>query len=478
MRAAHKVFNMPVGKMSSRELSHNGSALSAADRESDGKSAQAPSTLAREHEQSIRLELQRILGSRYFKSAGRSRQFLQYVVEHRLTGHADQLKERTIGTDVFQRPADYATGDDPVVRVQAGEVRRRLEQFYQHEGADSAIRVELPVGSYCPEFHQTSELTKQVLSTAPEADLAVKIVHPPPQRVRSMFLWGIGAVGVIALITVTLVLSRQPEKQRAVLQSFWGPVFSTPQPALICLAKGITYRPSAELYARYQQSHPGTFQTEVEKSSDPLPLDPDETVKWRELGLYSDYGVATGDVYAAIRISGVLGQLGKPAQLRIGSDYSFQDLRNSPGVIVGAFNNKWTMSLMSNLHFTFVEQNGRFLIHEQSANGRIWPLPSENIAHHASAKDGQPSQPSENFDYGIVARLMDSNTGQFTILAAGLTGAGTAAAGEFISSPQLLESAYHDAPSDWKKSNSIFVLKTKVTDGVSGPPSVVASYYW
>ena len=75
-------------------------------------------------------------------------------------------------------------------------------------------------------------------------------------------------------------------------------------------------------------------------------------------------------------------------------------------------------------------------------------------------------------------RLMDSNTGQFTILAAGLTGAGTAAAGEFISSPQLLDSAYSKAPNNWMKSNSIFVLKTKVTDGVWRPPSVVASYYW
>ena len=76
-------------------------------------------------------ELQRILASRYFRSAGRSRQFLQYVVQQKLEGHLELLKERTIGTEVFQRSPDYATGDDPVVRVQAGEVRRRLEQYYQ-----------------------------------------------------------------------------------------------------------------------------------------------------------------------------------------------------------------------------------------------------------------------------------------------------------------------------------------------------------
>lgn len=431
-----------------------------------------------EREQSIRSELQRILGSRFFKTASRSRQFLQYVVEHRLAGHPDQLKERTIGTELFQRPADYATGDDPVVRVQAGEVRRRLEQFYQHEGADSAIKVELPVGSYCPEFHLASENHKEIELSASKTHLTSQPVQLPPRSTRTKLLWAGGGVSISALIVVTALFAWQTGKQSIAMRAFWGPTFNTPQPALICLAKGITYRPSAELYSKYQQSHPGTFQTEMEKSSTPLPLDPEQTVKWRDLGLYSDYGVATGDVYAAIRISGVLGQLGKPAQLRIGSDYTFQDLRNSPGVIVGAFNNKWTMNLISNLRFTFVEQNGGFIIREQTANGRVWPLPSENVAHHATAGDARPVQPGETLDYAIVARLVDSNTGQFTVLAAGLTGAGTEAAGEFISSPKSLESAYRDAPRNWKKSNSAFVLKTKVTDGVSGPPSVVASYFW
>jgi len=456
---------MLAGKMTSQELCHDGSDSS----EAANGSVQPTFALASEQEPAVRLELQRILSSRFFKTAGRSRQFLQYVVEHRLTGHADQLKERTIGADVFQRPADYATGDDPVVRVQAGEVRRRLEQFYQHEGADSAIRIDLPVGSYCPEFHRTSEAPPpQVLQASPEP--APTVEAPPAPAGRAKLLWILGAVAAVSLILLALSLARQHSNQRPILREFWAPVFNTPQPALICLAKGVTYRPTAQLYEHYRLTHPGTFLTEVEKSSDPLPLDPNETVKWSDLGLYSDYGVATGDVYSAIRISGALGQLGKSAQLRIGSDYSFQDLRNSPGIIIGAFNNKWTMNLISNLRFAFVEQDEGFVIREQVAHGRVWPTSGESGAAWAGT--------GRDIDYAIMARLMDSNTGQFTILAAGLTGAGTAAAGEFISSPQLLESAYRDAPSNWKKSNSIFVLKTKVTDGVSGPPSVVASYYW
>src|SRR3974390_2691081 len=80
---------------------------------------------------SVLQELDCILASRFFRNSHRSRQFLEYIVHRKLEGRIDDLKERTIGNAVFQRPLDYLTGEDPVVRVQAGEARRRLDQFYQ-----------------------------------------------------------------------------------------------------------------------------------------------------------------------------------------------------------------------------------------------------------------------------------------------------------------------------------------------------------
>src|ERR1700691_1404381 len=97
-------------------------------------------------------ELDAILNSPVFQPSKRCQQFLSYVVRHRLEGNQERLKERTIGVDLFQRPAGYATGDDPVVRVQAGEVRRRLDQYYQGNPNTSVVRIELHVGSYTPEF--------------------------------------------------------------------------------------------------------------------------------------------------------------------------------------------------------------------------------------------------------------------------------------------------------------------------------------
>jgi hypothetical protein len=255
-------------------------------------------------------------------------------------------------------------------------------------------------------------------------------------------------------------------RQQSALDQFWAPAFATPQPVLICLAKPVVYRPTIEMYQKYARAHPGTFQTEVERSNQAIPLDKSEKLVWGDLSQMADYGVAVGDVYAAVKISSLLGTIGKPSQVRIGANYSFEDLRNSPAVIVGAFNNKWTMEVAPTLHFRFVDQNGHYTIHEQIPGGRTWPSNVGTAAHPSGE------------DYAILARLLDSKTGQFTVIAAGLTGSGTQTAGEFAANSEDIEKVVRQGPSDWQMKNMELVLKTTVTESVAGPPQVVAAYYW
>jgi hypothetical protein len=415
--------------------------------------------------EAILQELQRILESRYFRSAGRSRQFLQYVVKQKLEGHLSLLKERTIGTEVFQRSPDYATGDDPVVRVQAGEVRRRLEQYYQEAHTDSPVLIKLPVGSYCPTFHWASG------RASASAELPTVVPPAPalhPQTSLRTRRWAIAAACVLVLASVAgiaLFTLQRPTHKKTTLEEFWSPVFATQQPVLICLAKPVVYRPSLSLYERYSRTHPGTFKTEVERYNHPLPLDPAERLAWGDMIINTEYGVAIGDAYAGVSLSGLLGQIGKPSQVRIGSNYSFEDLRYSPAVVVGAFNNRWTMDITKNLHFGFVENEGRFLIQEQSSGGRAWAQSPGNSG-------------DEHSDFAIVGRILDSRTGQFIVIVAGVGGTGTQAAAEFVSHREYLEKALRDAPPDWQKKNLEIVVETNVTDSVAGPPHLVAAYYW
>jgi hypothetical protein len=434
--------------------------LAESPRDHDASHVLASESLA--NREAILRELDNILTSRFFRSAGRCKQFLSYVVEHKLDGHAEQLKERTIGSEVFLRPPGYATGEDPVVRVQAGEVRRRLEQYYQGVPGDSAVRIELPLGSYSPIFHWKPAA---VPSAAPHLQpLLPELDQPRKARRGTILVLGIGLVLALAAGAGYFVNHRFI-RQKSVVEQFWSPVFSTQQPVLICLAKPVAYRPTEEVYRRYSRLHPGTFQTEAERSNLPLPLDSDEKLSWGDMFIYSDYGVAAGDVYAAVALSALLGEMNKPSQLRIGSNYTYQDLRNSPAIVIGGFNNKWTMQLTSNSHFAFIEDDGQYMIREQISGGRVW-----------RTRTGPHGEPIE--DFGIVSRLLDSKTGQFTITVAGIGPKGTQAAGEFISNPHYLEEDLRNAPANWQRGNLEIVFETTVTDSVAGPPNAVAAYSW
>src|SRR5215471_12670768 len=99
-----------------------------------------------------REQLELILRDPGFRSSRRSAQFLKYVVEKTLDGEADQIKERTIGVDVFGRKPSYDTNEDHVVRTAAGELRKRLAIYYSDDRHRAELRMSLVPGSYIPQF--------------------------------------------------------------------------------------------------------------------------------------------------------------------------------------------------------------------------------------------------------------------------------------------------------------------------------------
>lgn len=132
--------------------------------------AQADPQSGLSHE-SIRDELNRILASREFQATGRRREFLRFVVEEALAGRADQLKGYTIATGVFGRNEHFDPGLDPIVRIQAGRLRRELERYYLVAGGSDPIRIDIPKGRYVPFFVEQPGVdgAAQVLAQASES---------------------------------------------------------------------------------------------------------------------------------------------------------------------------------------------------------------------------------------------------------------------------------------------------------------------
>jgi hypothetical protein len=140
--------------------------------EGDGTVATRPT------EQSVRAELNRLLETAAFRSSKRCKEFLVYVVEHTLSGPQGALKERSIGIDLFQLPADFDSGQHTIVRVTANEVRKKLAQQYLAEnGSPHAVRIDLPPGSYCAAFTWATPAV-EVPDAHPQP------ASPPPSSLR------------------------------------------------------------------------------------------------------------------------------------------------------------------------------------------------------------------------------------------------------------------------------------------------------
>jgi adenylate cyclase len=103
-------------------------------------------------EADVRAELDRILASKGFATAGRLSKLLRYVVDRTLAGETDQLKEYSVGIEVFERDEKYDPRLDSIVRVEAGRLRTKLDEYYNGEGAASPIRIGLPKGGYSAQF--------------------------------------------------------------------------------------------------------------------------------------------------------------------------------------------------------------------------------------------------------------------------------------------------------------------------------------
>ena len=150
-------------------------------------------------------QLERILSSPTFSSAGRHSRLLRYLVERTLAGDGDQLKEYVLGTEVFDRAESYDPRIDSIVRVEARRLRSRLAEYYRGPGSGDAILIDIPRGSYAPTFSLR--------------DVVSAIAQPSPQpstvtRFHAAGMVAVAAALVLAVVVVGWLISgREPSAQ-------------------------------------------------------------------------------------------------------------------------------------------------------------------------------------------------------------------------------------------------------------------------
>jgi TolB-like protein len=128
--------------------------------------------------QEIRAALERVVASEVMRSSPQLTAFLRFVVEAVLEGSSDRIKGYVIAVEVLKRGAQFNPQIDPIVRVEATRLRRTLERYYAGEGAEDAIVITLPRGTYVPTFTRRASQRREYLTPEPEAAPAVETLPP------------------------------------------------------------------------------------------------------------------------------------------------------------------------------------------------------------------------------------------------------------------------------------------------------------
>ena len=127
-------------------------------------------------------QLERMLSTHHFRNSRRYPALLRFIVEETLDGRGEYLKERLLGVQVFDRPADYDTAADPIVRVTIAEIRKRIAQYYHDEEHNEELRIDLQPGHYAPEFRPAPGKRQSVISAIPGnqigQDQSLILAHP------------------------------------------------------------------------------------------------------------------------------------------------------------------------------------------------------------------------------------------------------------------------------------------------------------
>lgn len=395
----------------------------------------------------VRATLERILTSPAFRNSRQCQKFLEHVVAHTISRQEEQLKERTIGIDVFGRDPGYDTSNDPVVRIRATEVRKRLAQYYQESGQAEDVRIEIPAGSYRAEIHMPAPVGEaQAAASQPASG----------QRVRGWTLWLMAGGLCAAVAGIWTLRSRPPEPD--VLERFWRPVLESRQAVLVYCGQPVVYFLSRGLHEKYgAPSKAGAI---------PLSIPQGAALKGSDVIAVTEQFVGIGNAHTSALLSGFFARRNKPVELRYASDISFSDLRSGPAVLIGAFSNLWTLEMTAQFRFVFEREGGPGRIRDRAEEGRVYELTEQ-------APDGRTPE-----DYALVTRQVNAATGHVLITAAGITQYGTRAAGEFLTDARLLEPALSKAPANWPSKNLQVLLHTAVYRNTPAAPKVLAVQVW
>ncbi len=415
-----------------------------------------------------REELRRVLESKLFANSPKKTRFLEFVSEQAFLGNGEKLNEYLIGVEVYDRGVDFNPQKDPIVRVQAHEIRRLLNRYYEEDGRDGLVRLELPSGHYVPVFRRT---TSDELPT--DAQPLIEDVRTPAHnRLHVSVTLFFGALCLVLAFLLILDYWRggqtAPKTQLATLPDgiewFWRPFLPPAEAPLITIPNHPLLR------AAHDGDSPQTLAEghEIPKASLPEFRD---TIHFRELKRFvfvpslTDF-TSVGETLGVINLCKMFASVGQGCLVQPSRLVNFEEIKGDNAILLGG-NQSWSGRVFLNVQ-GFQFQSGLILNHN--------PQPGEKDVYRP---EFDPVTNQLTRDYALVLMLPNERKEKRVLLIYGIYTQGSQAAIEYLTNPERmaeLRKQLIDLAPDHKTIPSSFqvLLTTTVENAVPGKSSLVA----
>jgi hypothetical protein len=365
------------------------------------------------------------------------------------------------------------------VRTAATELRKKLATYYVDEKHRSELRMGLIPGSYIPRFTLPGQarhggVETEIETELPEAPFETHAAHIRigPVPVKSSVA-GAGPVAVTDPVPVTRLTEPAP---------WWRQWYAGAAAAVVLMAAGLAgynslHKANAEsLFWKPVLETPGAVLLVVGDHPNGPPTVPDVNANGSPVtpvpSSDSSQTVPFADTVTIAKVVGALEARNKQVIIRRGSESSFSDLRSGAAVLIGAFNNEWSLRLTRQLRFSLAMDTDQHVVYIRDAknpSSRSWSWGTNQPPEPVTGANSPKLQ-----DFALISRIRDSETGHVVVVIGGLYTYGTETAGEFLTDPKLMEAIAKQLGPNRTEQNLQIVLGTTVTDGTPGPPRVLA----
>ncbi len=400
-------------------------------------------------------QIERLVNSHVLHGSESLCKLLRYLAKHALDHPGSPIKEYQIATEVFGRSTDFDPQLDSMVRVQAGRLRGKLSEYYNSDGAEDSVVVELPKGTYVLSFHPRVPAARSHPGSAADKK------WEGTGDAYSYRKWAIATVslGVLlvaaAAVILSLLSSRNPaqaglardtEVAPAAFRVFWnGFVSGQEEPWVIFSNAAFVGRPETGMRYYDNGKDKGSF--------------------------ILDHYTGVGEVLAIHELDRVFDLLHRQLRVKRGSLFSLDDAKNNNLIFVG--------SPFENLTLLEIPGTQEFLFRRADSGPRKGDEAIINVHPHpgeAKMFFGPLGGVPLTEDYAVVALVKGLNPGQAVLILAGTTTIGTQAAVEYVCRQSSVEELLLRLPVSQAGQLKPFeaVIRVKVTRGVPVGTELVA----